>query len=141
MVEITVEDLDSKTVKESETKKPEQVLVKSENETDTITQTLKDGSFLLVLATFFGFGLLLSFTPCIFPMIPILSSIIVQQSNKDGGKMSASKGLFLAVVYVLAMSVAYTVAGVSSWTIWCKSSSDVARSYCYHDFCRYFCFT
>jgi thiol:disulfide interchange protein DsbD len=87
-------------------------VVKSENETDTITQTLKDGSFLLVLATFFGFGLLLSFTPCIFPMIPILSSIIVQQSNKDGGKMSASKGLFLAVVYVLAMSVAYTFAGV-----------------------------
>jgi len=84
----------------------------TKNETDTITQTLKDGSFLLVLATFFGFGLLLSLTPCIFPMIPILSSIIVQQSNKDGGKMSASKGLFLALVYVLSMSVAYTVAGV-----------------------------
>ncbi|MGB5866301.1 MAG: protein-disulfide reductase DsbD [Arcobacteraceae bacterium] len=82
------------------------------NETDTITQTLKDGSILLVLATFFGFGLLLSLTPCIFPMIPILSSIIVQQSTKDGGKMSASKGLFLSVVYVLAMSVAYTIAGV-----------------------------
>ena len=82
------------------------------NETDTITQTLQDGSILLVLSTFFGFGLLLSLTPCIFPMIPILSSIIVQQSNKDGGKMSASKGLFLSVVYVLAMSIAYTIAGV-----------------------------
>ena len=95
------------------TKKVElQEIVKFENETDSITQTLKDGSFLLVLATFFGFGLLLSMTPCIFPMIPILSSIIVQQSNKDGGKMSASKGLFLSVVYVLAMSIAYTIAGV-----------------------------
>ncbi len=104
---------DKNVVEKIEMKKSEKIeLVKSENETDTITQTLKDGSFLLVLATFFGFGLLLSFTPCIFPMIPILSSIIVQQSNKDGGKMSASKGLFLAVVYVLAMSVAYTVAGV-----------------------------
>jgi len=82
------------------------------NETDTITQTLQDGSILLILATFFGFGLLLSLTPCIFPMIPILSSIIVQQSNKEGGKMSASKGLFLSVVYVLAMSIAYTIAGV-----------------------------
>jgi len=82
------------------------------NETDSITQTLQSGSILLVLATFFGFGLLLSLTPCIFPMIPILSSIIVQQSNKEGGKMSASKGLFLSVVYVLAMSVAYTFAGV-----------------------------
>jgi thiol:disulfide interchange protein DsbD len=82
------------------------------NETDTITQTLQNSSILIILATFFGFGVLLSLTPCIFPMIPILSSIIVQQSNKDGGKMSASKGLFLSVVYVLAMSVAYTIAGV-----------------------------
>ena len=95
-------------VKNTENKK---VLV-SENETDTITQTLKDGSIVLVLATFFGFGLLLSLTPCIFPMIPILSSIIVQQSNQDGGKMSASKGLFLSIVYVLSMSMAYTIAGV-----------------------------
>jgi len=98
----------SKIQKLSKSKK----VVVSENETDTITQTLRDGSILIVLATFFGFGLLLSLTPCIFPMIPILSSIIVQQSNKNGGKMSASKGLFLSVVYVLAMSVAYTVAGV-----------------------------
>ena len=82
------------------------------NETDTITQTLKTGSILLVLATFFGFGLLLALTPCIFPMIPILSSIIVQQSKQHGGKMSAMQGLFLSVVYVLAMSVAYTIAGV-----------------------------
>jgi len=82
------------------------------NETDTITQTLKDGSILLVLATFFGFGLLLALTPCIFPMIPILSSIIVQQSNKEGGKMSAGRGFFLSLIYVLSMSIAYTVAGV-----------------------------
>ncbi|MEA2017241.1 MAG: protein-disulfide reductase DsbD [Campylobacterota bacterium] len=82
------------------------------NETDTITQTLQTGSLFLVLITFFGFGLLLALTPCIFPMIPILSSIIVQHSNKDGGKMSASKGFMLSLVYVLSMSVAYTVAGV-----------------------------
>ena len=82
------------------------------NETDTITETLKSGSILLVLATFFGFGLLLALTPCIFPMIPILSSIIVQHSNQDGGKMSASKGFMLSLIYVLSMSIAYTVAGV-----------------------------
>ena len=82
------------------------------NETDSITNTLKSGNILLVLLTFFGFGLLLALTPCIFPMIPILSSIIVQQSNKDGGKMSSSKGFILSLVYVLAMSIAYTVAGV-----------------------------
>ena len=43
------------------------------NETDTIANSLKDGNILLILATFFGFGLLLSLTPCVFPMIPILS--------------------------------------------------------------------
>ena len=105
----------TKTQKETTTKNIEIETAKvdmSANETDTITQTLKDGSIILVLATFFGFGLLLSLTPCIFPMIPILSSIIVQQSNKEGGKMSASKGLFLSIVYVLSMSVAYTIAGV-----------------------------
>jgi hypothetical protein len=82
------------------------------NETDAIAQTLKGGNVLLVLATFFGFGLLLSLTPCIFPMIPILSSIIVQQSKQDGGKMSSSKGFMLSLIYVLAMSFAYTIAGV-----------------------------
>lgn len=82
----------------------------SQNETDLIAGTLKDGSILLVLATFFGFGLLLSFTPCIFPMIPILSSIIVKAG--DSGKLTASKGFFLSLVYVLSMAGAYTIAGV-----------------------------
>jgi thiol:disulfide interchange protein DsbD len=78
------------------------------NETDTITQTFKSGNIGLILLTFFGFGLLLSLTPCVFPMIPILSSIIVSQ----GEGMNAKKGFILSLVYVLAMSVAYTLAGV-----------------------------
>lgn len=85
---------------------------KSLNETDAIADTLKSGNTLLVLATFFGFGLLLALTPCIFPMIPILSSIIVRQSTQNGGKMSSKKGFLLSLVYVLAMSFAYTIAGV-----------------------------
>ena len=80
------------------------------NETDTIANTLKTGNMLLVLATFFGFGLLLSFTPCVFPMIPILSSIIVGASQNE--KMTASKGFFLSLVYVLSMAMAYTIAGI-----------------------------
>lgn len=80
------------------------------NETDSIANSLKDGNILLILATFFGFGLLLSLTPCVFPMIPILSSIIVGASQKE--KMTASKGFFLSLVYVLSMSLAYTIAGV-----------------------------
>ena len=80
------------------------------NETDTIANSLKDGSVILILATFFGFGLLLSLTPCVFPMIPILSSIIVNAGqNKE---LTAKKGFFLSLVYVLAMSLAYTIAGV-----------------------------
>lgn len=82
----------------------------SENETDVITNTLKDKSLAIVLLTFFGFGLLLSLTPCVFPMIPILSSIIVNAGNKT--QMSAKKGFWLSLVYVLAMSLAYTIAGV-----------------------------
>lgn len=85
-------------------------VLESENETDTITNTLKDGNILLVLATFFGFGLLLALTPCVFPMIPILSSIIVGASKNE--KLTASRGFFLSLVYVLSMSAAYTIAGV-----------------------------
>lgn len=84
--------------------------ITSLNETDMISNTLKDKSLLIVLLTFFGFGLLLSLTPCVFPMIPILSSIIVNAGNKTS--MSAKKGFWLSLVYVLAMSLAYTIAGV-----------------------------
>ena len=101
----------------TETKK--EVVVKEEkkeeiatnlSETDSIANSLKDGSALLVIATFFGFGLLLSLTPCVFPMIPILSSIIVGASKNE--KMTGSRGFILSLVYVLSMSVAYTIAGV-----------------------------
>lgn len=84
----------------------------TKDETSSIADILSGGNIFLILATFFGFGLLLSLTPCIFPMVPILSSIIVQHSNADGGKMSAKKGFFLSLVYVLSMSVAYTIAGI-----------------------------
>ncbi|MDN5098989.1 protein-disulfide reductase DsbD [Aliarcobacter butzleri] len=80
------------------------------NETDSIVNSLKEKNILLVLVTFFGFGLLLSLTPCVFPMIPILSSIIVGASKNQ--TMTASRGFFLSLVYVLSMSIAYTVAGV-----------------------------
>lgn len=78
------------------------------SETDIIVDTLKGGSLWAILALFFGFGLALSLTPCIFPMIPILSSIIVSQ----GENITARRGFMLSLVYVLAMAVAYSVAGV-----------------------------
>lgn len=79
------------------------------SESDFIASTLQNGNVWIVLLSFLGFGILLSFTPCIFPMIPILSSIIVSQS---GNQMSTKRAFMLSLVYVLAMSLAYTIAGV-----------------------------
>ena len=63
-----------------------------------------------MVASFFGFGLLLSFTPCVFPMIPILSGIIVGQ----GHQASRSHTLLLTCIYVLGMAVTYAAAGVAA---------------------------
>ncbi|MEW5756772.1 MAG: protein-disulfide reductase DsbD [Pseudomonadota bacterium] len=78
------------------------------SEQDQLAQSLAGGSKLLTIATFFGLGLLLAFTPCVFPMIPILSSIIVGQ----GEHITTRKAFTLSVVYVLAMALTYTIAGV-----------------------------
>lgn len=83
---------------------------KTENETDMIVNSLKGDNLFTTLGLFFGFGLLLALTPCIFPMIPILSGIIVGASKH--GKMTAFRGFTLSIVYVLSMSMAYTIAGV-----------------------------
>jgi thioredoxin:protein disulfide reductase len=77
-------------------------------EQDRIAATLMHGASLLTLLTFFGFGLLLAFTPCVFPMIPILSGIIIGQ----GKSVTTHRAFILSVVYVLAMAVTSTVAGV-----------------------------
>jgi thiol:disulfide interchange protein DsbD len=60
------------------------------------------------LFAFFIAGILLAFTPCVFPMVPILSGIIAGQ----GERMTTSRAFWLSLVYVLAMAVTYTVAGV-----------------------------
>jgi len=78
------------------------------SESDQIADTLKNSSVFIVILTFFVFGLLLAFTPCIFPMIPILSSIIIGQ----GDKLTTRRAFTMSLVYVLAMSVTYTLAGV-----------------------------
>ena len=78
------------------------------SETDSIADTIKSGNIFIILLTFFGFGLLLSLTPCVFPMIPIFSGVIISQ----GEGLTTKKAFALSVVYVLAMAVAYTFAGV-----------------------------
>lgn len=79
------------------------------SESDRITDTLMNANLWVVVLTFFVFGLLLSFTPCVFPMIPILSSIIVGQGGKE---LSTKRAFTMSLVFVLAMAVAYTIAGV-----------------------------
>ncbi|MEE4376235.1 MAG: protein-disulfide reductase DsbD [Candidatus Competibacteraceae bacterium] len=77
-------------------------------EQDRIAQLLMEKRFLAIPA-FLGFGLLLALTPCVFPMIPILSSLIAGQ----GANMNSERAFMLSLVYVLAMASAYTLAGVS----------------------------
>ncbi len=78
------------------------------HEDDYIQTLFEDKNIVFIVTTFFGFGLLLSLTPCVFPMIPILSSIIVRSQES----MNAKKGFLLSSVYVLSMSFAYTLAGM-----------------------------
>jgi len=78
------------------------------SESDAIADTIKSGNIGIILLTFLGFGLLLAMTPCVFPMIPIISGLIVSQ----GKGLTTKKAFALSVVYVLAMAVAYTIAGV-----------------------------
>ncbi|WP_414470936.1 protein-disulfide reductase DsbD [Microvirga sp. M2] len=68
------------------------------------------GSLVSVLATFLGFGLLLTFTPCVLPMIPILSGMLA----RSGGQLSAGRGFALSTTYVLAMAAAYGLLGVAA---------------------------
>ena len=71
-------------------------------------QALLSGGFLLTLAIFFGAGILLTFTPCVLPMIPILSGIIVGESRA----VAKAHAFALSVTYVLGMAVTYAAIGV-----------------------------
>jgi thiol:disulfide interchange protein DsbD len=78
------------------------------SEQDRIARALGHDSWLVTALSFLGFGLLLSFTPCVFPMIPILSGIIVGH----GHRITAYRGFLLSLAYVLASALTYTVFGV-----------------------------
>ena len=71
---------------------------------------LFDGNFALVLGSFFAFGLLLTFTPCVLPMVPILSGIIAG----EGRALDKARAAALSLSYVLGMALTYAVAGVAA---------------------------
>jgi thiol:disulfide interchange protein DsbD len=75
-----------------------------------IGQALRSGRWPALIAAFWLAGLLLSFTPCVLPMVPILSSIIVGQ----GTAVSRSRGFALAAAYVLGMALVYTGLGMAA---------------------------
>ena len=81
----------------------------SASDTD-IAAMFESGSRWLVLASFFGFGLLLAFTPCVLPMVPILSGIIVG----EGRDMNKLRALILSLAYVAGMSLTYAAAGIAA---------------------------
>ena len=86
-------------------------LAKNGNQQD-IANALKSRGLLFVLLLFFIVGLLLALTPCILPMIPILSSILLQQAGKKEGGISRGTSFTISLVYVVAMAMAYAVIGV-----------------------------
>lgn len=78
------------------------------NEISDITSLLQSGNMVWQLFIFFVLGLGLAFTPCVFPMIPILSSIIVGQ----GENLTTRRAFLMSLSYVLAMAFTYAIAGV-----------------------------
>jgi len=80
------------------------------SEQDRLAELIRTGNLSLVLATFFGLGLLLAFTPCVLPMVPILSGIIAGQ----GSGVTTGRAFGLSLSYVLGMAVMNTLAGIAA---------------------------
>ena len=81
-----------------------------EDESSQLAGLLKNAGFWLILTTFFGAGILLALTPCVFPMYPILSGIIVGH----GHDITKRRAFVLSMAYVLGMAVTYAAAGVAA---------------------------
>jgi thiol:disulfide interchange protein DsbD len=83
----------------------------SPTDAGAIERAFQSGAFWTVIAVFFGAGVLLSLTPCVLPMLPILSSIIVGQG---AAAVSRGRGLLLAASYSVGMALVYTAFGVAA---------------------------
>lgn len=81
--------------------------IKTASEQSKILSLLAGHNFFWTLISFFGFGLLLSLTPCVLPLIPVLSAIILGQKQ-----LTTVKAFSLSITYVLAMALTYSIAGV-----------------------------
>jgi len=129
----------NKTTKIQESKKAQEVQKETAqevelSETDMIADTIKNSSLSLILLTFLGFGLLLALTPCVFPMIPIISGVIISQ----GKGLTTKKALALSIVYVLAMAVAYTIAGILAGLFGANIQAALQNPYVIYSFAGVF---
>lgn len=89
---------------------PSQASPAIETESFKIERMFETRDFWLILTGFFGIGLLLAFTPCVFPMFPILSGIIA----RGGEHVTKTRGFTLSLAYVLGMAITYAAAGVAA---------------------------
>ncbi len=95
---------------QASTQPAQAVAMPADSESTQLAKLFKQGSFWLIVTFFFGAGLLLAFTPCVLPMIPILSGIIVGR-NSHPTKMH---GFLLSLAYVLGMALTYAAIGVAA---------------------------
>lgn len=86
---------------------PPSLATMMEGSTSQLHTLFSSHNWFLILMTFFGFGLLLAFTPCVLPMIPVLSGIIIGQ----GKRVSTQRAFFLSLSYVLSMALTYAMIG------------------------------
>jgi len=78
------------------------------SEQDRYASMVRSGSWLGLIAFFYAAGLVLAFTPCVLPMVPIVSGIIVGE-----GDVTAARGFLLSLTYVMGMALTYTAAGIA----------------------------
>jgi thioredoxin:protein disulfide reductase len=87
-----------------------EALTNNDNQEGQSASLLKSGKWWLIILGFFGAGLLLAFTPCVFPMIPILSSIIIGKN----AHLSRLHAFNLSLAYTLGMALTYTLMGIAA---------------------------
>lgn len=88
-------------------------IASNDSESGRIESALKSGRLLLIVPLFLLLGLGLSFTPCVLPMLPILSSIIVG----EGAAVPRRRALLLSATYALGMAIVYTALGITAGLI------------------------
>src|SRR3569832_654766 len=82
----------------------------TQSESSHIENLFRGGSYWLIVSFFFGAGLLLALTPCVFPMIPILSGFIAGQ----GQQLTKTRAFVLSLSYVMGMAITYALVGIAA---------------------------